>query len=242
MKPIPTYDPSVFVGYPFLEHFIQKSEFIHGYSTDSALAVHTIGDEGGWLAIEGTLTPAEYANIIHECLSSGCSIPRVSVPRALAHQLHVTPRSEWVWFLRRQPYPPRAVDSRIKKVTDNSKDKEITALLKLASPRASAMPGVDEIDFWLVAYLDEQLAGCIASTLYPNRHAHLASLAVHPEFRRQGLARELTIRSIQESFALGANGVSLGVYQHNQNALTLYRALDFGEEIPFTSFDLDSKG
>lgn len=242
MRFISTYDPSVFVEYPFLLHFIQESEFIHAYSTDSALSVHAIGDEGGWLAIEGTLTPAEYANVIHECLSNGCSIPRVSVPRALAHQLHVTPRSEWVWFLRQQPYPPRAVDSRIKKVTDNSKDKEITALLKLSSPRASAIPGVDEIDFWLLAYLDGQLAGCIASTLYSNGHAHLASLAVHPEYRRQGLARELTIRAIQESFALGANGVSLGVYQNNQNALTLYRALDFDEEIPFTSFDLDSKG
>lgn len=242
MKSLSTYDSGVFVGYPFLDHFIQESQFIHGYQTDSALAIHTTGDEGGWLAIEGTLTSAQYAHIVHQCLTRGCSIPRVSVPRALIKQIQVTPRAEWVWFLKRQPYPPRALDSRIKKVTDNATDKDITALLKLASPRASALPGVNDIDFWLLAYVNNQLAGCIASTFYQNRHAHLASLAVHPEFRRQGIAKELTIRSIQESFALGANGVSLGVYQNNQNALTLYRALDFDDEIPFTSFDLDTKG
>lgn len=237
-----TYRSEVLKPYPFLSHFIQETEYVHGYETTTALAIHTTGKEGGWLAIEGELSPTEYMAILHACITSGCSIPRVSVPRDLAQQLRINPRSEWVWFLKRQPYPPRAIDPRIQKITDNSYDKLITQLLKLSSPRASAMPGVDPVDFWLVAIVDGQVVGSIASTIYPNRHAHLASLAVHPDFRRRGLAKELTIRAIQESFALNVNGVSLGVYQNNQHALDLYRALDFDHEIAFTSFDLDSKG
>lgn len=238
----PTYSPEVLAPYPFLSHFIQDSEFIHGYELEHALAIHTTGKEGGWLAIEGELSPSEYVTILHSCITAGCSIPRVSVPRGLAKQLQLIPRSEWVWFLKLQPYPPRAIDPRLKKITDNSYDKSITQLLKLSSPRASAMPGVDPVDFWLVAIVDDEVVGSIASTIYPNHHAHLASLAVHPDFRRQGLAKELTIRAIQESFAMNVNGVSLGVYQNNQHALDLYRALDFDHEIAFTSFDLDSKG
>lgn len=242
MKLHTTYRSEVLEPYPFLSHFIQESEYVHGYETSHALAIHTTGKEGGWLAIEGELSPSEYITIVHSCINQGCSIPRVSVPRVLAQQLHVSPRSEWVWFLKRHPYPPRAIDQRLKKITDNSYDKDITQLLKLSSPRASAMPGVDPVDFWLIAIVGNSVVGSIASTIYPNRHAHLASLAVHPDFRRQGLAKELTIRAIQESFALDVNGVSLGVYQNNQNALALYRALDFDHEIAFTSFDLDSKG
>lgn len=237
-----TYGPEVLAPYPFLSHFIQVSEFIHGYELEHALAIHTTGKEGGWLAIEGELSPSEYVTILHSCITAGCSIPRVSVPRGLAKQLQLIPRSEWVWFLKLQPYPPRAIDPRLKKITDNSYDKSITQLLKLSSPRASAMPGVDPVDFWLVAIVDDEVVGSIAATIYPNHHAHLASLAVHPDFRRQGLAKELTIRAIQESFAMNVNGVSLGVYQNNQHALDLYRALDFDHEIAFTSFDLDSKG
>lgn len=242
MNILKNYDSATLANHPFLSHFIQPSEFVHGYETEHAIAIHTTGKEGGWMAIEGELSPAEYAAILHECLTHGCSIPRVSVPRGLAQNLRLIPRSEWVWFLKQQPYPPRGIDSRIQKITDNSLDKDITHFLKLASPKASAMPGVDAVDFWLVAYIDQHLVGSIASTIYSNRHAHLASLAVHPEFRRQGLAKELTIRAIQESFALNVNGVSLGVYQNNQHALDLYRALDFDHEIAFTSFDLDSKG
>lgn len=236
------YNAKDYENYPFLKYFIQPSLFKHAYQLDRAMAVHTSGNEGSWLAIEGTVSPAEYASVIHNCITQGCVIPRVSVPRALANQLTVENVSEWVWFLRTQPYPPRALDPRIIKITDNSRDKEISALLKVSSPRASAQPGVDPVDFWLLAYSDDILVGSIASTLYKNQHTHLASLAVHPEYRRQGLARELTIRAIQESFALDAFGVSLGVYQNNQNALNLYRALDFDVEIAFTSFDLDSKG
>jgi ribosomal protein S18 acetylase RimI-like enzyme len=242
MNVIQEYNAKNFEDYPFLKYFIQPSLFQHAYLLSRAIAVHTSGNEGGWLAIEGTLTAAEYAHVIHQCITHGCVIPRVSVPRALATQLRVENVSEWVWFLRTQPYPPRALDPRIIKISDNSRDKEISALLKVASPRASAQPGIDPVDFWLLAYCDDILVGSIASTLYKNQHAHLASLAVHPDYRRQGLARELTIRAIQESFALDAFGVSLGVYQDNQNALNLYRALDFDVEIAFTSFDLDSKG
>ncbi len=242
MQSLTKYAIETLRSYPFLEYFIQEEDFLHGYQTGTAIAIHTTGKEGGWMAIEGELSLTEYVNIIHECVKLGCSIPRVSVPRALAKQLQLTTRSEWVWFLKLQPYPPRALDSRIHKVVDNSRDKDITAFLKMASPKASALPGVDEIDFWLLTEIDDEIVGSIAATIYPNRHAHLASLAVHPSNRRMGLARELTIRAIQESFALNVNGVSLGVYQQNQNALDLYRALDFDYEIAFTSFDLESKG
>ncbi len=57
--------------------------------------------------------------------------------------------------------------------------------------------------------------------------AHIATIAVHPDFRRRGIARELMVTAIRECITHGAVSATLEVRQHNLGAITLYRQLGF---------------
>jgi ribosomal-protein-alanine N-acetyltransferase len=57
--------------------------------------------------------------------------------------------------------------------------------------------------------------------------AHIATLAVHPEFRHQGIARRLLQTALNTSYNEGACRAFLEVRAGNEAALTMYRALGF---------------
>ncbi|NMC14784.1 MAG: GNAT family N-acetyltransferase [Chloroflexi bacterium] len=65
------------------------------------------------------------------------------------------------------------------------------------------------------------------------RHPHLlyliANVAVHPDFRRQGIARQLTITALEHARQRKAEAVWLHVREENLGAYELYKSLGFKE-------------
>lgn len=59
--------------------------------------------------------------------------------------------------------------------------------------------------------------------------AHIATIAVRPQFRRQGIARRLMVESLRECIARGARSATLEVRAQNLAAQALYRSLQFKE-------------
>lgn len=57
----------------------------------------------------------------------------------------------------------------------------------------------------------------------------IANVAVHPDYRRRGIARALTLRSVEHARNKGAPGVWLHVREDNLQAEDLYKSLGFSE-------------
>lgn len=80
---------------------------------------------------------------------------------------------------------------------------------------------------FLVALSDEALVGYIC-THNDEHEAYIASIAVAPIVRRQGIGRELLLSVIQHYQAQDAmQSLSLHVRQSNQGAIALYKSLGF---------------
>lgn len=67
----------------------------------------------------------------------------------------------------------------------------------------------------------------------------IANVAVHPSFRRQGIARQMTIEAIRYARARGAPSVWLHVREDNDPAVRLYQDLGFVERARRTSWISD---
>lgn len=61
---------------------------------------------------------------------------------------------------------------------------------------------------------------------YPKRWV-MANVAVHPEYRRRGIARQLASASDDLAMAAGAGAIYLQVQRHNEAALSLYRSMGY---------------
>lgn len=57
--------------------------------------------------------------------------------------------------------------------------------------------------------------------------AHIATLAVHPEFRRRGIAKRLLVRALRSTIHEGAKQAMLEVRASNHIAQNLYRQFGF---------------
>lgn len=57
--------------------------------------------------------------------------------------------------------------------------------------------------------------------------AHIATVAVHPQFRKQGIGRQLMIASLQAAAAEGVTSALLEVRAGNTTAIRLYEQLGF---------------
>ena len=81
-------------------------------------------------------------------------------------------------------------------------------------------------DFFVVAKAAGRVAG-YAVACAEKRNAEIASLAVHPDYRRRGLAAALMRHTLRELGAAGVRRVELMVRIGNTGGAQLYRSLGF---------------
>lgn len=82
--------------------------------------------------------------------------------------------------------------------------------------------------FW-IALLGEQIVGTAAAG-YDGIRGWLYSVAVLPEFRRQGIAEKLVRHAVEELARRGCPKANLQVHSHNHGAVSLYEKLGFVRE------------
>lgn len=78
----------------------------------------------------------------------------------------------------------------------------------------------------LVAEMDGRLVGYVGCWLLVDE-VHISTLAVHPEFRKRGVARRLLISVLQQSVREGAELATLEVRVSNYAAIDLYESFGF---------------
>jgi len=69
------------------------------------------------------------------------------------------------------------------------------------------------------------------------RNYLIANVAVSPGYRRQGIARNLTIKALEHCRQLGADNIWLHVRQGNKAAIRLYESLGFREQARRTTWE-----
>ncbi len=77
-----------------------------------------------------------------------------------------------------------------------------------------------------VALREDRLIGYLVARII-DRRGEILNLAVHPEARREGAARELLRRGLGDLADAGARKVNLEVRQSNEPAQSLYRSFGF---------------
>ena len=81
------------------------------------------------------------------------------------------------------------------------------------------------LSLWLVALCGDRVAGYVGSQTVLGE-SDMMNLAVHPDFRRQGLGRQL-VNALVYELEEDSHCMLLEVRQSNEGAIALYRALGF---------------
>ena len=84
------------------------------------------------------------------------------------------------------------------------------------------------LSLWLVALDGERLAGYVGSQTVMDE-SDMMNVAVHPDFRKQGIANALILGLVEELRKMGSHCLTLEVRASNENAISVYRKLDFQE-------------
>jgi len=79
-----------------------------------------------------------------------------------------------------------------------------------------------------VAELNGHVVGMLVLWMIVDE-AHIASLATHPEFRRQGIAKQLLVVALEKAYTEGARAAFLEVRAGNEAARSMYRKFGFEE-------------
>ena len=78
---------------------------------------------------------------------------------------------------------------------------------------------------WVAAANDEVIAMIIVWLIMDE--AHIATVAVHPEYRGRGIGRQILLTALRECAAHGALSATLEVRERNAIAIDMYRKLGF---------------
>ena len=110
---------------------------------------------------------------------------------------------------------------------------QIAALEKICfsdpwSERSIASELDNKLAFWLVAVEGESVTGYIGSQTVMEE-TDMMNVAVHPDFRRQGIAEALVSGLVEQLKAMGSHCLTLEVRASNAPAIALYEKLGFAE-------------
>ena len=110
---------------------------------------------------------------------------------------------------------------------------QVAALEKLCfsdpwSEKSVASELENELSLWLVALDGETVAGYIGSQTVMDE-TDMMNVAVHPDYRKQGIATGLIVGLVEELRKRGSHSLTLEVRVSNDAAIRLYRLLDFQE-------------
>ena len=86
----------------------------------------------------------------------------------------------------------------------------------------------NKLAFWLVAEEEGRLAGYVGSQTVCNE-TDMMNVAVHPDFRRRGIAEALVNDLVEELKAMESHCLTLEVRASNAPAIALYEKLGFAE-------------
>ena len=86
----------------------------------------------------------------------------------------------------------------------------------------------NKLAFWLVAVEGETLAGYIGSQTVMEE-TDMMNVAVHPDFRRRGIAEALVSALVEKLKEMGSHCLTLEVRASNVPAITLYEKMGFYE-------------
>ena len=86
----------------------------------------------------------------------------------------------------------------------------------------------NKLAFWLVAAEGDTVAGYIGSQTVIDE-TDMMNVAVHPDFRRQGIAEELVNTLVDNLKQMGSHSLTLEVRAANAPAIALYEKLGFSE-------------
>jgi ribosomal-protein-alanine N-acetyltransferase len=79
-----------------------------------------------------------------------------------------------------------------------------------------------------VAEMDGRLVGVVVTWLFVDE-AHIATIATHPDYRRQGIARRMLIYTLESAMREGAQSSFLEVRESNLAAQEMYRKFGYTE-------------
>ena len=80
--------------------------------------------------------------------------------------------------------------------------------------------------YWVVAVCDDQVVGYIGSQSSIDE-SDVMNVAVHPDWRRQGIAEQLIVHLIDQLKSRGSHALMLEVRASNAPAIALYEKLGF---------------
>ena len=96
------------------------------------------------------------------------------------------------------------------------------------SEKSVASELTNPLSLWLVAVEGETVAGYIGSQTVMDE-SDMMNVAVHPHFRKQGIATALIVGLVEELRKRGSRCLTLEVRASNENAISVYRKLEFRE-------------
>ncbi|HEU5350106.1 MAG TPA: GNAT family N-acetyltransferase [Terracidiphilus sp.] len=76
----------------------------------------------------------------------------------------------------------------------------------------------------IVHRITRELAGLVLASRVSPQSGHITQLCIHPEYRRQGMARRLLAAAAAQFLRMNIREISLTVTEDNRDAVTLYRS------------------